>query len=73
MKKDKKKQAAVELLNSPRGMYLLAQALYEAIKALRKVPAPMTPHNNINEMELILNTLFPSHKALLEGIHGEIK
>lgn len=59
---------AAKFINSERGMYIIAQALFEAIKTLKKVPAPFTEVSNISDMEFLLDNLFPHYKAVLEGM-----
>lgn len=50
---------------SPRGQYILSQALSVAIETMRKVPLPHREVSNIEDMEFILETLFP----VFAGLH----
>ena len=47
-----------QLLNSYRGKYLLAQALYEATRAMSKVPRRQREVSNIQDMEMLLEGSF---------------
>jgi len=46
------------LLRSYRGSYLLAQALYEAVKIMKKRPLREREVSNIQDMEFLLETCF---------------
>lgn len=59
-----KKEEAKEFLRSERGKYIVAQALYEGVKAMKSVPAPHTEHSNISDMEFLLDNLFPHYKEM---------
>ena len=67
----KKKINAVELVNaakfvnSERGRYIIAQALFVASRTMKAVPEPRTEHSNIGDMEYMLDNLFPHYKAVL--------
>jgi len=52
----RRKAAAMELFNSPRGRYLLGQALALAVKSMRSERYPET--SNIADMELLGNEIF---------------
>jgi hypothetical protein len=52
------RQKAVEFLNSIRGRYILSQALYYAIKEMRKVKSPHREVSNIANMEFLRDNLF---------------
>ena len=56
--KEEKVEIAKGLFVSPRGRYIISQALCEAIKAMNKVPSPQKEVSNIQDME-ILGELFP--------------
>ena len=49
---------AIEFRDSPRGKYIMAQALYLGIKALNLHPAPYTEVSNAMDMKYILDTLY---------------
>jgi len=50
---------AVEFLNSGRGKYIMAQALYYGIKSLESVePKVMQERSNIEDMEYLRDNLF---------------
>ena len=48
---------AVEFRKSPRGQYIMAQALYLGIKALYQYPEPMREVSNAMDMKYMLDTL----------------
>ena len=53
-------QQAINLCNSPRGAYILGQALYYGIQALEAVePAVMQERSNIEDMKLLMDEVFP--------------
>lgn len=56
-KLEERKQA-YNLLNSIRGKYILSQALYYAIKELKKVKDTHRENSNIADMELLRNNFF---------------
>ena len=64
------KEKALELVQSERGLYIIAQALYKAIAVMKDVPAPRTEVSNIKDMEFILDNLFPQYKAIFEMQKG---
>jgi len=53
-----KQKMAVGLLKTARGQLLMAQALVYGIKAMREVPAPYTEISNIQDLEMIRETIF---------------
>jgi hypothetical protein len=57
---------AVEFARSHRGQYIVGQALYVAIQAMKKVPAPHTEHSNIADMEYLMKEMYPMYAA----VHG---
>jgi len=57
---------ALMFFNSVRGRYIISQALYYAIKTLEKVPSPHTEVSNIEDMQFLLDNLFPMFKSLQE-------
>jgi hypothetical protein len=44
----------------------MAQALVVAINKMREVPEPMRESSNIQDMEILLEGLFPAFKSLFE-------
>jgi len=56
------------LLKSYRGSYLLAQALHEAITAMKKVPKNRREVSNIEDMEVILETCFTAFEGLFKMV-----
>lgn len=58
-----KKSEAIKLFQSTRGHYIIGQALYIAIKEMKKVPSPYTEFSNIVDMELLMNEIFPIYKS----------
>jgi hypothetical protein len=59
------KEKAAEFANTPRGNYILGQALYIAIETLNKVePEVMREISNISDMEFIRDNLFPIYSDL---------
>jgi hypothetical protein len=65
---------ANDFINTARGNYIVAQALYIASKEMKKVPAPHTEYSNISDMEFLLDNLFSNFKAIfeMEEDHAEI-
>ena len=59
MSKEQKVLTARKLFASMRGQYIIGQALYVAIKELDKVPGAMKEVSNIEDMKLLMQTLFP--------------
>jgi hypothetical protein len=56
------KGRALRFVNSPRGKYIISQALCIASKELSKVKAPHTEYSNIRDMEFLIATLFPLYR-----------
>lgn len=54
----KRRAVAGALLNSLRGNYLLSQALFHALKALKAVPEPLREQSNIEDMEMLREEMF---------------
>ena len=46
------KQLAIEFIQSPRGQYIMAQALYKGIEAMKAAPEREREVSNIADMEL---------------------
>ncbi len=70
-KKEAEKELAQEIFNSHRGIYIMGQAFYEAIKAMEARPKREQEPSNVSDMKLMMNNLFPMYPALqrLEKIH----
>jgi len=62
--KAKKKSHAQNILNSIRGQYILSQALCIAVKVLRKQPKQFREVNNIADMELLIEQIYPIYRAI---------
>jgi len=54
------------LLRSYRGSYLLAQALHEAIKVMRKRSMKEREVSNIQDMEILLETCFGTFAGIFK-------
>jgi len=67
MTKNMTRLDAINLVQSERGQYILSQALTVAIAALQDVEPPHREISNIDDMQLILDGLFPIYR----DIHGE--
>jgi hypothetical protein len=65
MDKDQKKKLAMEFLSSTRGQYILSQALCLAIEKLESVDGVHKEVSNINDMNLLLDHVFPMYKGLM--------
>jgi AcrR family transcriptional regulator len=57
----KSKEIALQLLQSARGSYLISQALSIAVEQMRKVEPKYREESNIQDMEMLLETLFPMY------------
>ena len=67
---DRARDACTELLMSPRGDYIISQALYIAAQELEKVELPYREVSNITDMRM-LTLQFPSYvvaEAAKEGV-----
>ena len=61
LSQSKKKEIALQLLQSARGSYLISQALSIAVEQMRKVEPKYREESNIQDMEMLLETLFPMY------------
>ena len=52
-------EAAAAFADSLRGQYIIGQALAVAIETMGKVPAPYTEASNIEDMQFLLEHLYP--------------
>lgn len=60
MTKAQQQAASIRLLNSPRGSYILGQALSLAIEKLNSVkPSHMRERSNIEDMEMLQELFLP--------------
>ena len=66
------KDQAIEFASSPRGQYIISQALWHAIVKLNEVPEPMKEESNISDMEFLLDEVFPMYKAVQLAQQGEL-
>jgi len=53
---------AIEFRESPRGRFIMAQALYYGIKKLTEVEGIMREVSNICDMQYLLDTLYPGYE-----------
>lgn len=67
MTKNMTKLDAIALAQSPRGQYILSQALTIAIKTMEAVEPPRREVSNIEDMRFIRDNLFP----IFAEVHGE--
>jgi hypothetical protein len=59
---------AIRLVQSPRGQYILSQALTVAIETLESVEPPaMRELSNIEDMRFIRDNLFPIYKDVCDS------
>ena len=59
---------AIEFRDSPRGVYIMAQALYLGIKALYTYPEPMREVSNAMNMKYLLDTLYPGMEKVFDQV-----
>jgi hypothetical protein len=64
MSGDERREMAYGLLATPRGPFLVSQALFYAIKAMSAVPDRDRETSNIQDMEMLLEIVFPIYKAV---------
>lgn len=68
MTKVQDKIDAIRLVQSPRGNYILSQALTVAIETLESVEPPvMRELSNIEDMRFIRDNLFPIYKDVCDS------
>lgn len=58
---------AVKFVNSPRGQYIMSQALFIAAMQLKTVELPYREASNIADMEFLLVELFPIYPEKIEA------
>ena len=59
---------AVEFRDSPRGRFLMAQALYYGIQKLTEVEGVMREVSNICNMKYLLDTLYPGYEDIFKHV-----
>ena len=60
----------LEFQNSPRGKYIMAQALYYGIRKLLEVEGPLREVSNICDMKYLLDILYPGYEQIFkQGLH----
>lgn len=73
LSEEEKRDAAMSLLYSKRGHYIVSQALVKAIDVMKAEPEVRREASNIEDMEMLLE-LFPIYKgieAMEEAIRRE--
>jgi len=63
---------ALEFRNSPRGQFIMAQALYLGVKALYSYPEPMREVSNAMDMEYLLDTLHHGMGDLFDQVQPSL-
>jgi hypothetical protein len=63
---------AIEFRDSPRGRYIMAQALFLGVKALYLTPEPYREVSNALDMKYLLDTLYHGMGDMLEDIQPPI-
>jgi len=58
---DDELEEALSFFKSPRGQWVIGQALYIAIKEMQKVPDPYKEYSNIEDMKYLMTKLFPTY------------
>ena len=69
----KRKEEITEFINSPRGHYIISQALCIAVDELRSKPERERENSNIMDMEYILCNCFPVYRNIQERLKKEEK
>jgi len=62
-----KKAEALQFALSLRGRYIISQALWYAIRELKKVKPPLREESNIKDMEYLMNNYFNLFKLAKEA------
>lgn len=70
---EEKQRIGLSLLRSIRGQYIVSQALSKAIEVMKKVKPPRKEVSNIEDMEILHETLFPLYQPELMKIGEELK
>ena len=66
LSKEEKLKIGLLLFNSFRGKYIISQALFKAIKVMKRVPKKFREESNIQDMEILYETLFPFYNEIME-------
>ena len=61
----------VEFSQSPRGKFIMAQALYYGIKKLAEVEGVMREVSNICDMKYLLDVLYPGYEGIFDHIEQQ--
>jgi len=70
--RNKTKKDVKEFINSPRGHYIISQALCLAVDQLRSSPARERQDSNIQDMEYLIENAFPIYRSV-EKMSEEVK
>jgi len=63
----------IEFSQSPRGRFIMAQALYYGIKKLTEVEGVMREASNISDMKYLLDVLYPEYETLFDHIENVVQ
>ena len=63
----------IEFSQSPRGQFIMAQALYYGIKKLTEVEGVMREVSNICDMKYLLDVLYPGYETVFDHIENEMR
>ncbi len=61
----------IKFKNSPRGQFIIAQALYLGVKKLQEVEGVHREVSNILDMQYLLDVLHPGMKEVFKAIEDE--
>ena len=61
----------IEFQQSPRGRFIMAQALYYGIKKLAEVDGPLRGVSNICDMKYLLDVLYPGYESIFDHIEQQ--
>ena len=64
-------EETVRFKNSPRGQFIIAQALYLGVKKLQEVEGVHREVSNIIDMQYLLDVLHPGMKEVFKSIEEE--
>ncbi len=64
-------EETVRFKNSPRGQFIIAQALYLGVKKLQEVEGVHREVSNIMDMQYLLDVLHPGMKEVFKSIEEE--
>ena len=63
----------IEFSQSPRGKFIMAQALYYGMKKLAEVEGVMREVSNICDMKYLLDVLYPGFETIFDHIENEMR